>query len=153
MRSFSLEPLSGIRGSIRFGMKREEVRRTLAPAIPRPFSRGTTEVDGFYDSSVQVSYGKMDEVTFLEFARNRENQVLLDGFDLMGSPAASVINYLKSRFEVIDDEMEPGYSFRLPTMEIGLWRSVVPSTDADVEGRYFESVGFGTVGYYSTKNG
>jgi hypothetical protein len=149
MRTFVIEPLRGIRGSVRFGMTREEARLALAPATADPFSRGGGPVDGFFDASVQVSYDAAGRVEFIEFGRDQGHSVCLDDFDLFSAHAVSVIEFLKQQFLKIE-ESEAGHSYCLPGVEIGLWRPVQPNENSD-EGSYFESVGFDTAGYYGKK--
>jgi len=151
MKSYVIEPLSGIRGCVRFGMSREEVRSLLAPASPDPFSRGSTEIDGFFDATLQVSYNQQAKVEFIEFARSGRSRVVFEELDLFGSEASAVIERLKRKYDLDPDEAEPEYSYCFPRIELGLWRPVVPKSPTDEEGRFFESVGFGCTGYYSRR--
>jgi len=146
MKTFLIEPLHGIRDGVQFGMSREEARAMLAPESAEPFSRGES-VDGFFDASVQFSYDENGEVEFIEFARNHGHRVLLEDFDIFAAPAVSVVEFLKQHHQLRSDDSEPGYSFRFPSIELGLWRPVLPEDGSD-EGTYFESVGFGRAGYY-----
>ena len=148
MKTYIAEPLRGIRGSVRFGMTREEARAVLAPASPKPFDRGGL-VDGFYGMTLQVGYDAEGKVEFIEFAR--DGRVLLDDLDLFELEADRVVARLKEKHELSADDTEPGYSFCFPSIELGLWRPVLP-LDGE-EGRYFESVGFGRSGYYSKNRG
>jgi hypothetical protein len=145
MKTFVFEPLRGIRGSVQFGMSREEVRAVLAPESPAPFSRGGTSVDAFYEACLQVSYDTHGKVEFIEFARGLA--VLLDGFDVLGSEAATAIDHLKKQHELDAESTEPGYTFQFLDIELGLWRPVLPE-EGSSEGLYFESAGFGRAGYY-----
>jgi hypothetical protein len=148
MKTFVVEPLKGIQGSVQFGMSREQARASLAPETADPFSRGATAFDGFYGSTIQVSYDSKERVEFIEFARG--NRVLLDGYDLFGAEAESVIEHVKKKQELDAEDSEPGYSFCFPRIELGFWRPVLPE-DGSEDGRYFESAGFGCAGYYSKK--
>ena len=151
MKSFVVEPLAGIRDSVRFGMSRDEARSILAPAVPDGFSRGLTAVDGFFGATLQVSYDSEGRVEFIEFARDSGYRVLIENYDVFGFEADAVIAHLKKKYPSSVDDPEPGYSFCFPDIEVGFWRSVLP--DDGEEGRYFESVGFGRAGYYSARNG
>lgn len=146
MKTFVFEPLRGIRDSVQFGMSREAARAALAPESPHPFSRGDTAFDAFDQSSFHVSYDSEGRVEFIEFARG--TRVLLDGYDLLGSEAESVIERVKKKHQLEAESSEPGYSFCFPSIELGLLRPVLPEEGSD-EGRYFESAGFGRSGYYS----
>lgn len=145
MKTFAFEPLLGIRNSIQFGMSREAARAVLAPDRAQQFSRGDTPVDAFHESSLQLSYDRDERVEFIEFARGV--RVLLDGYDLFGSEAESVIEYVKKKHQ-LEEDSEPGYSFCFPEIELGFWRQVLPEAGSDA-GRYFDSAGFGRAGYYS----
>jgi len=150
MKAFDFEPMRGIRGGVQFGMSREKVRTLLAPASADPFSRGKTQIDGFYGSALQVNYDGDGKVEFIEFARSVG--VSLDGFDLFASEVDSVVAHLSGLYALDEEKLEPGYSFTFPAIELGLWRPVLPHEGSD-EGRYFASAGFGRAGYYSKKEG
>lgn len=146
MKTFVFEPLRGIRDSVQFGMSREEARAALAPERPDPFFRGETSVDGFHHSCLQVSYDAEGRVEFIEFARGLG--VLVDGHDILGAEADSVLEHLTEKHGLEPPRGEPGYIFRFLEIELGLWRPVLPSLGS-AEGRFFESAGFGRFGYYS----
>jgi hypothetical protein len=148
MKTFVVEPLRGIRGSVQFGMRREEARAALAPDRADAFSRGATAFDGFYGSTLQVSYDSEGRVEFIEFAPG--SRVLMDDYDLFGADAESVIEHLTKKEELDAHDPEPGYSFCFPRIELSFWRSVLPEAGSE-EGRYFESAGFGCAGYFSKK--
>ena len=148
MKTFVVDPLKGVRGSVQFGMSREEARAALAPASADLFSRGAAAVDGFYGSTLQVSYDPEGRVEFIEFARG--SRVLIDDYDLFGAEAESVIEHLKKKEELDAHDSEPGYSYCFPRIELSFWRSVIPE-DGSEDGRYFESAGFGCAGYFSKK--
>jgi hypothetical protein len=97
MKTFVVDALKGIRGGVQFGMSREEARVALAPEEAAPFSRGATSFDGFYGSTLQLSYDSEGRVEFIEFARG--SRVLLDDYDLFGSEAEDVIEHLKKKHE------------------------------------------------------
>jgi len=148
MKTFVVEPLKGIQDSVQFGMSREEARAALAPASADPFLRGVTSFDGFYASTLQLSYDSKGRVKFIEFARR--SRLLFDGYDLFGSEAEAVIEHLKKKHELDTHDPDPGYSFCFPRIELCFWRPVLPEKGSE-EGRYFKSAGFGCDGYYSKK--
>ncbi len=139
MKIFQIEPHLGIRGGIRFGMTRQEVRVLMAPATAQSFSRGHTSVDGFYGATLQVNYDSDGRVEFIEFASS-DARVMLHDLDLLKSDASLVIGHLKANHEM--NEAESGSSITFPSLELGFWRP-------DLENPKFESVGFGRAGYYT----
>jgi hypothetical protein len=72
--------------------------------------------------------------------------VLFRGIDIFGTPADTLVERLR---EVTSIEVEEGgHSATAPDLLLALWRSVVPESDNDPDGRYFESVLVLRPGYY-----
>jgi hypothetical protein len=76
----------------------------------------------------------------------------LDGECLHELNADSAVAHVERVAPLDHDAPEPGYTYVFPTLQLSLWRSVVPDASQDVDdptGRTFEAVGVGPKGYFN----
>ncbi|WP_145176187.1 hypothetical protein [Rubripirellula lacrimiformis] len=67
--------------------------------------------------------------------------------------AASAVAHVEKMAPFDPDAPEPGYTYVFPTLQLSLWRSVIPDASQDADdptGRTFEAVGVGPDGYFTT---
>jgi len=144
-------PLVGI-GPIRLGMTRDQVRAAV-DMPPLSFRKGA-EVDAFYNNALQVFYAAdCPMAEFVEVSLGSELEPWLDGLDLSRVPADEVVASLSKAATVDDRDPELGLSYVFPALGISLWRRTLPESAADLEGRYFDTVGVGAAGYFGGRRG
>jgi hypothetical protein len=109
---------------------------------PESFRRAPDDHDGLCVSSEDFSlfaYGD-SEGRLAEIEVSSGVSALLGSLDLLGARVEEVLEVLKRRWEVRDSTEEPGYSYDVPALGLGLWRNVVPEDENDEEGSHFDSV-------------
>ncbi|GGK62474.1 hypothetical protein Ppa06_61510 [Planomonospora parontospora subsp. parontospora] len=156
-----IDPLRSV-GPVLIGSSHEEAGQALrvwgepVPYAPYPgalpldwrINGGDTGIDAF------VHCGSTGAVQAVEIFRDSDTrpraQVLLLGVDVFSMPAGQVMEVLRERFEI---EEEDDCGFTVPEISVGLWRSIVPGEDADEAERErytcFESVLAARPGYYA----
>jgi len=120
---------------------------------PGPFRRTPADRPGHVVQrpsglTVFVYLGGDDRVEAVEFGRPDEpdDTVTYDGLDLFATPADDLVDRLRRRVDVVDED--GGYSFVAPTLPLRLWRSVRPEGPDDPDGRFFEAVLVARSGYH-----
>jgi hypothetical protein len=99
-----------------------------------------------------VSYDEDGGVEFIEAgAPSTAFRVLFHGSSLHEMPANDAVGLVSQFAEYDRNPPEKGYSYIFPTLQLSLWRPILPSADPDdTEGRHFEAVGVGKEGYFSS---
>ena|SRR5437899_7549978 len=145
---FDVVPHSGA-GEIRLGMTRRDVRRLLGePARSYYKVPGATLTDTYFGSDLQVAYDAADRVEYIELDGPGAIDAVFHGGSLLNVPAEEVRDWMKQFAEYDPDDPELGYSYVYPTLDLSLWRPVLPENPDDNEGRFFRSVGVGRSGYF-----
>ncbi len=150
--SIELQPPTEAAG-IRIGATREEAhRQCLAHGEPTPFRRAS-EVNASLvvhrpsGLSIFVYFDVADGVEAIDFGRPRSRDVVsFRGIDIFDTPADELLMKLGEHTSIEVDE--DGRSLTAPDLLLALWRPVVPESDGDPDGRYFESVLMAGPGYY-----
>jgi hypothetical protein len=137
-----IEPLIGV-GPIKLNMSKEQVHAVLGPP---DFSHGNRE--GFL-SGLMVNFSQEGKVEFIELAKSERYVALLNGIDAHSWPASEVVELLAKQAAFDSADPELGYSYIFKDMQLSLWRSVMPESISDSEGRYFEAVGIGVRDYFA----
>jgi hypothetical protein len=146
MLEFSLDPLVGI-GPIKFGQTRCEVRAVLANlGQPEASTRGLN-TDCFFGSSFHVTYNQEGQVKFIELFRSSAFRVCFHEFPPLEIPMEDAVRMISEFAEEDWSHPEPDYLYIFPSLELSLWRGVLPHDPEDLEGRYAETVAVGEVGY------
>jgi hypothetical protein len=148
MMEFTIDPLVGV-GPIKFGQTRREVQAILAGlGEPKAVLRNPN-TDCFFHNAFQVSYDDENRVEFIQAADSDEFQFLFRDESLHEMPAEEAVRFLSQFAEYDRDDPEKGYSYIFPTLQLSLWRGVLPSSVLnDRAGRHFEAVGAGRAGYF-----
>jgi len=149
MKVYEVEPLKGI-GEIGLGMDREDARKAM-PETP-DVSGARDHVDNYHDGGMQVFYDKDNKVEFIELLRGSGFSAIAQGIDIFSHSAKEVLNVITEVSEYNQDDLEVGYSYVFPDLELSLWRPNIPEDDEE-EGKYFSTIGIGVQGYYSATIG
>lgn len=147
---YELHPLKGV-PPIQFGMSASQVRAAFTE-VPTVFRKtlDSGEIYAYQHHALQVFFDAAQTVEFIEFSRSEHLHILYAGIDLLGTLAGQVIEQLSQLVPYDQNAPEQGYSYTFPTLELALWRPVLPQRRGGNEGRYFRTVGIGRAGYYST---
>lgn len=155
---FELKPREGI-NDISFGMNSEEVQIKLGEpestreqsiiqlgdvSIPEP------KTDYYFENSLQISYDKDDSVEFIEIAfKESKLEVSVYGLRINKLTAVEIISFLSNeknlKYDENDDEFP--YTYNFIDQDLTFWRQVLPEDDTDEDGKYFDTVGIGKMGY------
>jgi hypothetical protein len=146
MTEYEVVPLEGI-GEVRLGMNRKEVRKIMGENPETSGSRG--QVDNYHQNGFQVFYTEEDTVEFIELLRESGFRATARGVNIFDTTAKEVLHLIARYSDYNQDDLELGYSYVFPDIELSLWRPSIPESDDDEEGKYFSTVGIGTRGYYS----
>lgn len=149
MKVYEVEPLKGI-GAIGLGMDRQDARKVM-PETP-DVSGARDHVDNYHDGGMQVFYDKHDKVEFIELLRGSGFTAVTHGVDVFSHSAKEVLDVITEVSEYNQDDLEVGYSYVFPDLELSLWRPNIPE-DGEEEGKYFSTIGIGVQGYYSATIG
>ncbi len=146
MKTYEVVPLEGI-GEVKLGMSREEVRQIMGP---NPDTSGArNQVDNYHGGGFQIFYSKEGTVEFVELLRDSGFEAEAKGINVFEKSAQEVLDVICSYSDFNQDDLEVGYSYVFPDIELSLWRPHIPENDEDQEGKCFSTVGIGVSGYYS----
>lgn len=141
--NLNIEPLVGV-GPIRFGMTRAEVHAALG--MPeRIDDRRECFLGGF-----MVDFDASGLAEFIEMAESDKFTVTFQDKNLHAVPAEELVKSLSAVAKIKEDDVELGYSYIFPELQISLWRGTIPESAQDEDGRYFEAVGVARKGYFDS---
>ena len=147
----TLEPPTGAAG-IEIGASRSEAEKQCAVhGDPEPFRRGDETIPSLVvrrpqGVTVFVYFDDADTVEAVELARPDDGEsITFRDIDVFATPADEVIEALGQFAEV--EVTESGHAATAPSLHLAFWRSTVPESPEDEEGRYFESVLVAAPGY------
>jgi hypothetical protein len=135
-------------GPVRLGMTRDQARDAVG-VEPQPFlkSPGSPYPTDAFDGlgiGFHVYYdGPEPVVDFIELANGGGLEALLGDVDVFATPADVLVARLE-REHALDPSSEPGYLYLFRDLGLSLWRSTIPESEDDPEGRYFDAVAIGT---------
>lgn len=115
MEILEIKPNKGI-GQIELGMGREEVYRILGrPSNPQQSSEW---IDNYH-----IEYEE-NKVVFIELANaiTDTHFVLFNGVDVFRTEAKLLVKYISDYGKYDESDRELGYTYRFPSLGIGLWR-------------------------------
>ncbi|MDP2538122.1 hypothetical protein [Alteromonas stellipolaris] len=142
MEKLELMPLLGF-GQIKLGVQRSDIHKLLGS--PNDFNENT---DYYSESSIQIHYSDNTVVDYIEIASDQN--VVWDGISIFSTPVVDLVKELSEKTKQSTNESEPGYTFTYPEYELSFWRPLQPDEEEPDEGKYFESVGLGCKGYFSS---
>ncbi len=138
-------------GPVRIGMTMDEAERALATIDGYDPQSGSPAV---YDSgmSIELEPAPGGTVGAIQVYRPYGPvRIEYRGIDLLGVPAARVVEQLAELTELEEDE--GGRSYVAPSLLMSLWRPFVEDENPDEEqGHYFQSVLVARPGYYDGPN-
>ncbi|MFK7970276.1 MAG: hypothetical protein AB8F95_07910 [Bacteroidia bacterium] len=149
MKVYEVEPLQGI-GEIQLGMARDEARKAM-PETP-DISGARDHVDNYHGGGLQVFYDQDNKVEFIELLRGSGFSAATHGINVFEKTAQEVIDVITEVSEYNQDDLEVGYSYVFPDLELSLWRPNIPEENEE-EGKFFSTIGIGVQGYYSATIG
>ncbi|CAM1342154.1 hypothetical protein [Tenacibaculum amylolyticum] len=163
---FNIQPHIGA-GELKFKMTSKQVIKTLGtPQLiieKSTINYGNFSIEEpmkmtYFDNELQITFDN-NKVDFIEFyGKNAEHlEVLLDTLYIFKIPAVELLikitELTRSKYDVTNEEIP--YSYIFPTIDLSLWRQVIPELDENNEniadsdeGKFFWSIGIGTKGYY-----
>jgi hypothetical protein len=120
-----------------------EVLRRAAGARP---GWQVTDPNGLYLSAY---FDADDHANAIEIGRptNPAVSVIYDGLDIFQTPAADLIEALRHKIQIAEEEN--GHSYTAPDVLLALWRPTTPEDPDDDDGNYFESVLIAEPGYHN----
>ena len=149
MSNYVVTPLLGV-GPVRLGMAREAVLQAMR--LPsRPFRKRKSQhvTDAFHDAGFQVFYaGEEPQVEYIELSRGAGLRALLYEQDVFAVPAEEVAETISRQAPYDPKWPEFPYAYIFHSLQLSLWRPVLPSSPSDAESWYFSTIGIGVKGYY-----
>jgi hypothetical protein len=142
MKQFEIVPNVGI-GPIKLGMTMADVRSTFGP----PESATAHRLQ--YFGCFFVDLDDNGKVEFIEVAKTDAFVATYLGHDLHRMEAKNAVDFVVTHAPLDDSHPEHGHSYIFPQLQMSLWRSTMPDSDEDLDGRYFEAVGIGRADYFS----
>ena len=150
MKTLEIQPTVGV-GPIKFGMSRAEVRKLVGP----PDGDGDEERE-WYLEDLAIDFDSTGKAAFTEIAESENYRAVFNGECLHELDAASAVTHVEKSGAFDPNAPEPGCSYIFPSLELSLWRPVVPEASQDADdptGRTFETVGVGPTGYMAENVG
>jgi hypothetical protein len=118
----------------------------------RPFRKRKSSqhlTDAFHNASFQVFYaGEEPQVEYIELSRGAGLRALLHELDVFAVSADEVAEHISRQAPYDPKWPEFPYAYIFHSLQLSLWRPVLPSSPSDAEGRYFSTIGIGVKGYY-----
>lgn len=151
--TYEVVPHQGV-GSVRLGAHQCEVRSVMDHA-PEEFFKSPEDVvptDAFHDAAFQVFYDRSRRVAYIELSPAEDFEVRFDGLPVLTLPADEVVGHVLQHAPFDERDPELGYSYVFRTLDLALWRPVLPESATDEEGRTFLTVGIGRPGYFGPQH-
>jgi len=136
-----VNPLIGI-GPVHLGMTRVQVRAVLGEPNN---SQGNRE---FFPIGLTVSFDLSGTAEFIESSRSKGCAVYFRGVPVHDTPADELVAHISKLADFDQSDPELGHSYIFKSLQLSLWRSTVPESPDDEDGRYFQAVGVGAHGYF-----
>ncbi|BAX79342.1 hypothetical protein [Labilibaculum antarcticum] len=167
---FELEPHIGA-GKIKLGMTRDETRKILGkPEYSSEksvmnygdFSMPVPTKDGYFKNELQITFDDNNKADFIEFSGKDSEftEVYLSEIEIFKTPAPQLIKEISvsTNSDFDNEEEEIPYSYVFPSIDLAVWRQVIPEMDEQTEeipesdeGKYFWTIGIGIKGYYENE--
>lgn len=164
---FDLIPHIGA-GDLKLGMTRKEIRSIFGKPVYSSektvteygdFSMPVPAKDGYFNNELQVTFDDNDKADFIEFSgKDSEHiEVYLSNINIFKTPAPQLIKEISflSNSEFNKEDNEIPYSYIFPSIDLVVWRQVIPEQDEQGEeipesdeGKYFWTIGIGIKGNY-----
>ena len=127
-------------------MTRDEVHSLLGTPKTTRGLRREGFLGGFY-----VDYDDEGTVEFIEMAKSDQFLSSYQGVCLHRVTADEAVKFVSCFDQFDENNPERGYTFLFPKLQLSLWRGIVPMAEQEpdnMNGRYFEAVGVGRLGYF-----
>ena len=141
MQRFEITPNIGI-GPIKLGMTRKEVLSTFG----KPEFENNERIS--FMSGFMVDFDENGLVELIELAHSDKYVATFNGVNLHSTLASEVVELVGKYDEVDKEDPEYGYSFIFKSLQLSLWRGVLPDHSEHKDGQYFEAVGIACNNYF-----
>ncbi|MGL1936236.1 MAG: hypothetical protein OCD01_14495 [Fibrobacterales bacterium] len=135
MKHFIITPNNGIE-PIKLGMHKNDVLGYF-PELTCIDNNRHEAISGFF-----IDF-EDDIVEFIELATNADFQIYYKDSRIDNMPANQLIALLETDDQYDNPGVEPGYSFDFKKLNVSLWRSGIPESEDDEDGKYIEAIGVG----------
>ena len=148
MEEIIVKPLESALG-VKLNSSRIEVHNTIG--IPTRIIENTDHYQN-EDLMFSIDYDENNCVEYISISNPLSNKfkVLYNNYNIFENTAEELIKKIESetifRYDRDDPEME--YSYIFNDLELSFWRSTLPESEDDNDGKFFETVGIGVKGYY-----
>jgi hypothetical protein len=106
--------------------------------------------DYFYENGLAIEYSAEGKGVFIQVSKDSGLNPVYKDKSIFGTKARDLVHYISLYADYDPDDEELGYSFIFPDLELSLWRPVIPVSDDDTDGQFFETIGIGQKGYWMT---
>jgi hypothetical protein len=164
---FDLTPHTGA-SAIELGMTRKKIRSILgdpgSSSEKSVFEYGEVKIpvpakDGYFENELQITFDDGGKADFIEFSGRaaKHTKVYLNGIDVFKIPAPQLLKKIteSTNADFDKEEEEIPYSYVFKSIDLAVWRQIVPEIDEEKEsvpdsheGKYFWTIGIGIKGYY-----
>jgi hypothetical protein len=150
--TYDVAPHRGV-GPVRLGMTRAEARVAMG-LKPTPLGRrpaaGPWRIDAYHKNAFQVHVDDEERVEYIELSSGEPSfTATYKGREVLALPADVLVRLVSQDGAYDSQDPELGYSHVFPSLELALWRPVLPEDPDDPDGRHFATVGVGKPGYFS----
>lgn len=148
MITYEIVPRVGV-GPVKFGMTRDEVRRVMRTPH-ESFRKGDAEVDAFHGGFHVFFSDKSNRVEFIELCRGFDFIASYHGTKVFSTPADEMVALVSREAAFDPDDEELGYTYQFPTLDLALWRPMLPGLSDGDEGLVFSTIAVGVEGYFAS---
>ncbi len=165
---FDLTHHTGAR-NVKLGMTQEEIQTILGEPLYKSgksimdygdFSLPVSAKIGYFENELQITFDNDNKAEFIEFSGKdaQHTEVYIGEIDVFKVPASRLLKEITdlTGVEFDREEDEIPYSYVFPSLDLAVWRGIIPELDEENEeipetdeGKYFWTIGIGIKGYYN----
>jgi hypothetical protein len=140
-------------GPVRFGMSPNEAHAAMGAPPTRSYKKCKTqryEIDSYHENSFQIFYdGDSPTVNFIEISSNGLIDAIFHNISVLQTKACDLVPLVSQYGDYYDRDPQLGFSYVFRGLDLALWRSMMPESDDDPDGQFFDAVGAGGEGYFA----
>lgn len=146
LENYNVVPLEGI-GPVRLGMSRAQARVAMnLQSQIRTDHAHSPGIDFYHDNAFQVFFDAENRVEYIELAPESSFVAFYKGVRVHETLDPELLGVIEKDAEFDEDDSEIGYSYISPSLELSVWRPMLPD---EGENGCFATIGIGKRGYYS----